>query len=360
MNIDTPLEAIVYCEGCFGNLNGKTAHGLVRFTKRYNVRAVIDSSLAGRDAGEVLSGRANGIPLCRSLADALEHARPGKPVTHMVIGLAPDGGALGDGARRDVRAALERGLNVDSGLHDYLSDDSILAAVAASRGVALRDVRKCPPKDLLHFFTGKILEVGAPRIAVLGCDSAVGKRTTSWLLIHALEKRGFSAEMIGTGQTAWMQGARYGIMLDTLVNDFLTGEIEHTVWRAWMERKPDALIIEGQGSLLCPAYPGGYEILAGAQPQAVIFQHVPTRKAHDGFPQFPIPPLERQIRAIEAVSDARVVAVAVNHEGIPESDVDRVCSELQEQTRLPVCDPLLHGADRLVEAVVPYLSSAAR
>ena len=44
-------NAIVYCEGFFNTPEGKTAHGLVRFTERYRVLSVIDSRYAGQDAG---------------------------------------------------------------------------------------------------------------------------------------------------------------------------------------------------------------------------------------------------------------------------------------------------------------------
>ncbi len=146
-------------------------------------------------------------------------------------------------------------LNVDSGLHDFLSEDTEIAALAAANGVLLRDVRKTPPRSQMHFFSGKINEVDSLKVALLGTDSAVGKRTTAWLLVDALEAAGISAELVGTGQTAWMQGARHSIILDSLINDFVAGEIEHAVCSAWRERRPRVIVIEGQGSLMNPAYP---------------------------------------------------------------------------------------------------------
>jgi uncharacterized NAD-dependent epimerase/dehydratase family protein len=346
-------NAVVYCEGAYHTPNGKTAHGLVRFTKRYRVTAVIDSTAAGEDAGEYLSEGPFGLPVVPDLTEALAIARDRElEATHFVVGLAPDGGRLSDKARLDVMDALGRGLNVDSGLHDYLGDDPELAALARARGGRIRDVRKPPPIRDLHFFSGKIERVDSLRIAILGTDSAIGKRTTTAVLTNALARSGCPSVMIGTGQTAWMQGVRYGIVLDSLVNDFVSGEIEHAVWSAWKDDRPDVILIEGQGSLLNPAYPGGFEILAAARPHGIVLQHAPARKEYDGFPGFPIQPLTTQIQAVELVSGKPVVAVAVNHENIDTSDLDRVCREVSEETGLPAVDVLVDGPDALVAALL--------
>ena len=80
-----------------------------------------------------------------------------------------------------------------------------MVALAEAYGVALRDVRKPPPRSDLHFFTGTIERVNCLKVAMLGTDSAVGKRTTAWLMVDALQAAGYRAEMIGTGQTAFLQ-----------------------------------------------------------------------------------------------------------------------------------------------------------
>jgi uncharacterized NAD-dependent epimerase/dehydratase family protein len=245
---------------------------------------------------------------------------------------------------------------VDSGLHDFLSEDAQIAERAALRGVRLRDVRRTPPRGELHAFSGRIEQVRALKVAVLGTDSAVGKRTTAWTLVDALEERGRRVRLVGTGQTAWLQGAEYGIILDSLVNDFVAGELEHAVWRAWRETAAEVLVLEGQGSLMNPAYPGGFELLAAGRPEAVVLQHAPARRDYDGFPGYPIQPLERQIQAVELLSGRPVVAVTVNHEGLEPEEVPAVCAALARRTGLPVLDPLLQGAEplvRVVEALLP-------
>jgi uncharacterized NAD-dependent epimerase/dehydratase family protein len=345
-------NAIVFCEGAFGTPNGKTAHGLVRRTKRYHILSVIDSLKAYRDSGEVLDGKTNGIPIFPRLEDALDAAnKSGVKPSHFVIGLAPDGGRLNQAHRHALKEAIQAGMNIDSGLHDFLSDDREFKKLASRYSVRIRDVRKTPPRKDLHFFSGKIEKVTSLKIAVLGTDSAVGKRTTAWLLIEALQQKGHAAELIGTGQTAWMQGASYTIMLDSLINDFVSGEIEHAVWSAWNDRNPDVIVIEGQGSLLNPAYPGGFEILAAGRPDAVVLQHAPARKEYDGFPGYTIHPLDVQIKAIELISRKPVVAITINHENIPLSNIPEICDSISRQTGLPTIDALRDGA----EAILPSL-----
>ena len=206
-------------------------------------------------------------------------------------------------------AALRLGLNVDCGLHTYLGDDPEMVRLAAEHGAVIRDIRRPKPTSELHFFTGKIGEVTSLKVALLGTDSAVGKRTTAWVLVDALREAGITAEMIGTGQTTWLQGARYSIIFDSLINDFVSGEIEHVVWEAWRETGADVLVLEGQGSLLNPAYPGGFELLAAGRPDVVIMQHPPARREYDGFPGWPLHPLDVQIRAVELIGGKPVVTV---------------------------------------------------
>jgi uncharacterized NAD-dependent epimerase/dehydratase family protein len=149
-----------------------------------------------------------------------------------------------------------------------------------------------------------------------------------------------------------MQGVQYGIILDSLINDFVSGEIEHAVWTAWQETRPDIIIIEGQGSLMNPAYPGGFEILSAGRPDAVILQHAPARQEYDGFPGYAIHPLEKQIAAIELISGKRVIAVTINHENLSKKDIPGVCDDIAKATGLPVLDVLLDGAEELVKVLV--------
>ena len=351
----TPLDgnAIVYADGAFNTPNGKTAHGLARFTRRYRVMGIIDRRYAGQDSGTVLDGKPNGIPVYACLQDALESSdvAPG----YFVIGLAPDGGRLPEAGRVAVREAIEAGLNIDSGLHDFISNDPNLREAATQYGVTIRDVRKTPDRDDLHFFTGTIEEVDCLKLAVLGTDSAIGKRTTAWLIVHGLEAAGYGAQMIGTGQTGWMQGAKYSMIMDSCINDFVSGEIEQAVVSAYRNESPDVIVIEGQGSLMNPAYPGGFEILAAGRPDYVVLQHAPTREEYDGFPGYRLHALPEQINAIKVVSGREVIAVTLNHEGIPPGEIEDACRRVTRETGLPCFDVLAHGSEGLVQLITTYL-----
>lgn len=345
-------NAIIYCPEAFATPNGKTANGLVRRSKRYQLVSVVDPTWAGRDAGEVLDGAPTGVQIHASLEIAVAQAAADRRATHLVVGLAPDGGRLPPAARADIGRALGMGLHVVAGLHDMLGDDPELVNIAQRHHVTITDVRRTPPRDQHHFYTGSVGEIGSYRVAVLGTDSAVGKRTTAWVVLDALERLGASCELIGTGQTAWLQGARYGFVLDSTINDFVAGEIEHAMVTAWRKARPDIMLLEGQGSLLNPAYPGGFELLAAGRPQAVIMQHAPHRREYDGFPGHPLHSLARQIQAVQCISDVPVIAVTLNHEGLVPADIPREAERVTRETGLPCVDVLVQGADSLADLVL--------
>jgi uncharacterized NAD-dependent epimerase/dehydratase family protein len=350
------LDAVVYCEGSFNTPNGKTAHGLVRYSQRFNIICIIDSKYHGKDSGLILDGKPSNIPIVTDLDEAFQVAeKKRKKISEFIIGLAPDGGRLPQTAMVGIKTALKMGLNVISGLHDFLTENKELVALAKENQCKLIDIRKPPARHMLHFFSGKINQVDSLKIALLGTDSAVGKRTTAWILVHAFREAGFTSELVGTGQTAWLQGAKYSIVLDSLVNDFVSGEIEHAVYEAWKEENPDVIILEGQGSLLNPAYPGGFELLAAGRPDFVILQHAPRRIYYDGFPGYRIQNLNHQIQAIEIISGTKVRAITLNHEGMEKDEIDKECKNIIKETGVPAFDVLENGANDLVDMLKPEL-----
>ncbi len=178
---------------------------------------------------------------------------------------------------------------------------------------------------------------------------------TAWLIVHAFRAANKKAEMAGTGQTAWLQGAQYSMIMDSCINDFVSGEIEHAVVSAWNNEKPDVIVIEGQGSLMNPAYPGGFEILAAGRPDYVILQHAPRRLEYDGFPGYPLHPLDKQIEAIEVISGRKVIAITLNHEGMEADEIRGECEAVTAKYGLPCFDVLAEGAEGLIAVLNPLL-----
>lgn len=340
----------MYCEGQFACLDGKTANGLVRHCERYEIKAVIDHRCAGLDAGLVLDGVPNGIPIVSSLADAL--ALPGPPLEMFIYGIAPAAGLLSRTDRAVMLAALKSGLNLVHGLRIYLNDDDVFAHAARCHGVKINDIRRPPPLEQLRLFSGQIKSVPCRRIAVLGTDGAIGKRTTATLLVQALNRHGIRAVLVSTGQTGLMQGGRYGMALDAIPSQFCSGEVEAAVVEAYAREQPDVIVIEGQGALSHPAYLSSTFILRGSQPQAVILQHAPKRQHLSDFPWLPMPTPASEIRLIEAFADTRVIGLTLNHEHMEEGEITAAIALYAIELGIPVSDALSRPGERLVEMVL--------
>jgi uncharacterized NAD-dependent epimerase/dehydratase family protein len=342
--------ALILCDGSYQSTNGKTAHGLVRGTSRYRIVGVIDPPTAGRDAGEVLDGVSRGIPIFGSLAEAL--GRLPAPPDFAIVGIATSGGRFTPELRESVRQALERGLSVVNGLHEFVGDDAELAAVARRTGARLIDVRRVPPRSELHFWTGEILRLSTPRIAVLGTDCAIGKRTTTRLLVEACRRAGIRAEWVATGQTGSLQGAPFGIVLDSLPNDFVSGELEQAILRCARELQPDVIFLEGQSSLRNPSGPCGAEFILSGGARSVILQHAPGRPFFEGWEKegLRIPPIGEEIELIRMLG-ARVVALTLNSAGLTPEELRAARSRLERELSLPVALPLEEGVDRLVPVI---------
>jgi len=348
--------AVILCNGFFATNNGKTAHGLVRGTDRYRILGVIDPPTAGRDAGEILDGQPRGIPVFESLTEALERL-PEKP-DYAILGVATHGGRLPPELRASLAEALELGISVVNGLHELACEDSLLAEVARLNGVTITDVRKVRPSGELHFWTGEITRLKTPRVAVLGTDCAVGKRTTTRMLAEACRQSGLKAEWISTGQTGWLQGAPYGIVLDALPNDFVCGELEHAILSCARERSPDVIFLEGQSSLRNPSGPCGSELVVSAGARGVILQHAPARVCFEGFEEegLLIPPVAEEIALLRLLG-ARTLGLALNGEGLMIERLRKERSRLESELLLPVALPLEEGVRSLVSAVQDFVDS---
>lgn len=345
-----PTTAIVYCEANFGGIDGKTANGLVRDSEKYEILSIIDSEKAGQDAGAVLDGKPNGIPVVRDLDDALKHAE--QLPDYFIFGIAPATGMLSPIERELLLKAIDHGMNIVNGLHEFLNEDPEFIAAAAKANVVIRDVR-CPrPKKDLRVFSGRIAEVTCPRIAVLGTDCAIGKRTTATVLTRALNKLGIKAVMIGTGQTGLIQGAKYGLALDAVPSQYCAGELEATIVEAFEGEDPDIIFVEGQGSLSHPAYSTSSFILRGSCPDGVILQHAPKRQHRCDFEQMEMPTPSSEINLIETFAATKVIGLTLNHEDMSDAEISSAITLYELELGIPATDALSRPTQRLVEMVL--------
>ncbi len=352
-------RALVIAEGAFRTGDAKTAHGLVRGPSRWQITGIVDSTCAGADAGTLLDGRARNIPVFASLEDAL--AQSGAKPGWCVVGVATHGGRLTGELRAVLLRAARAGLSIVNGLHEPACEDEAIARAARESGARIIDLRKQKPVSELAFWHGHALKLSVPRVAVLGTDCALGKRTTTQLLVAESRARGWRAEMVYTGQTGWMQGTKHGFILDATPNDFVTGELERAVVACAREEQPDVIFLEGQSALRNPSGPCGAELLLSAGARLVVLQHAPGRRFFDGAEELgcKIPPLREEIELLRFYR-AEVAGVALNTEGLAVDAFERERARLEAELGLPVVLALQQGIGRIVEALRSKIAASSR
>lgn len=341
-------RAVILTNGLLQTSDAKTAHGLIRGTDRYDIIGVIDPPLAGKDAGEMLDGQHRNIPIFASIEDAGTSL---KKIDWMIIGVATVGGVLPPEMFVIVENAIRMGISIVNGLHEYLSENELLKALATSHNVELVDVRKPKPRKELHFWTGKILDVSIPIVAVLGTDCALGKRTTARLSVALCREDNINAQMIYTGQTGWLQGIPYGFILDATLNDFVTGELEHSILQCIEEKNPDIIFIEGQAALRNPSGPCGLEFLISGNARHVILVHAPKRVYYDNEMHWgKIPDVKSEIEIIEKFN-ANVIALVLNTEHCDIEDAKYFQNKYSKELSIPVLLPMEEGLNKLLPVV---------
>lgn len=343
--------AVILGDGQLRSPYGKTAHGLLRQSDRFEIVGVVEtpSDSASDDAGILIGQPSIGIPLFASIERAIQAACIAPQWA--IIGIATPGGKMNPSLRGLALSAVRLGLSVVNGLHDHLSDDPEIVAAAQTAKVELLDLRKMKRPSEMSYWTGQVCQLAATRIAVLGTDCIVGKRTTANLLVAALRARGLLAELIYTGQTGWLQGAEFGFVLDSTINDFVSGELETALLRCAKEKNPDVMIIEGQSSMQNPSTPCGAEIILSADVHGAIIQHAPGRKFFSGFSTLrKSPSLEAEIRILGAYGTP-LVGLSLNFSEVAETNPDSYKAALRRRYGVPVVAPLEEPIDALVDSV---------
>ncbi len=341
----------------------KSLNGLIRGSDRYDLIAVIDVSgtPSAADAGILLDGTSRGIPIVNSLRQVVE--KTGILPEHCIHTWCerPQDGKVPDDLERHLLALLSAGVTLVNTSHFHLGSHGYLREAARRGGAAIIDLRKPKPIHDLSAWDEAIFEVNAPRIPVIGTDQAVGKRTTSRWLKQACRDAGIAAQMIYTGQTGWLQGGQYGLILDSTPADFIGGELVSEIIECNREKTPDVIFVEGQSSITHGTQPLGLDLIRPIGARGVILQHVPTRQHNIDTPCERLP-IERDVRIVEALG-AEVLAVTLNGEREPRGAIldEKALISHQEtlaiQLELPVIRPLEEGMDELVDIVRRHIKS---
>jgi uncharacterized NAD-dependent epimerase/dehydratase family protein len=337
----------VLTEGLFDDHHAKTAHGVIRYGTR-EVVAVVDSSQAGRTASEVVAFCKKPVPIVATIEEAVERG-----AQTMLIGIAPTGGRLDDGWRALVLEAIERGLNVEAGLHTILADDPQFAAAAQKAGVTLRDLR-LPPADLGVPRGPNRRREGVRVVHSVGSDVAIGKKAVTVELDAAARARGLSSVYVPTGQTG-VAIAGWGIAVDHVLSDYVSGAAERLVDEGGDHG--ELLFVEGQGSLFHPAYSAvTLGLLHGCSPDLLILAHRAGATHFEGYPDVALPSLPELIAAYETVCrplrPVRVVAIALNTSRLGEGEARAAIAQTEDETGLTADDLVRYGADRVLDAVL--------
>lgn len=340
----------ILAEGHFHWQGAKTAVGMIRYGQD-QVVAVLDSTRAGQDAGQVLgNGVGAGIPIVRDVSEALTF----QPDS-LLIGIAPIGGRLPDSWRAQVMQALNAGLHVISGLHEFLDDDPDLHAAAERHHVHIWDVRRPPAERAMLIARYTPHRPGSHTVYIAGSDCNVGKMTTALELDREARGRGLSSGFAATGQTGIMVSGR-GVPVDRLISDFTAGGVEALVLEFTQEY--EWVFVEGQGSLIHPAYsPVTLGLLHGSMPDMMILCHE-ARRTHIKSYSVPIPPLPRVIEIYEQAMNwlrpAPVIGIALNTYALDEASALDEIRRAEAETGLPTTDCVRFGAGKLIDALIEH------
>lgn len=346
------MRLVVLAHDRFDPRQAKTAHSVLKYAKEGwsgdEVVAVVDRAKAGKDASEAVGEIGRGVPILASVKEALA-LRPDA----LVIGIAPAGGGLPADWTDDLKAALEAGVQVISGLHTALAKEP---ALAEWKGL-VRDVRHEHPP--LRITTGEGLGVEALVVTAVGTDCNSGKMTASIELAKEARARGLKAAFVATGQTGIMVGCDAGAPLDAIVSDFVAGVMEKLVLDA-AKGEPDIIFVEGQGSITHPAYTGvTSSLLHGSFPDVLLLADEPRREfltLPPGSVKFVKPPAARERDLVEAhmagTTQARVGAVALMTRGLTEGEHLAERETAEKEIGVPAGDVFRGEAGRVLDGLL--------
>lgn len=268
-------------------------------------------------------------------------------VKTVIVGTTNRGGVLGEGWEPLLVQALELGMDLASGLHHRLSDIPMLRDTAARCGRQIADVRH--PTREFHVANG--VKRPGKRLLTVGTDCSIGKMFTALAIEKEMRGRGLNADFRATGQTGVLI-AGDGVSIDAVVSDFISGAVE------WLcpDNDPDHWdVIEGQGSLFHASYAGvTLGLIHGAQPDALVVCHEPTRTHMRGLPTYKLPDLEdcidANLTAARLTNNAvRCVGLSINTAGLDAAAARDYLRATEDRLSLPCVDPVRTGVGALVD-----------
>lgn len=272
-------------------------------------------------------------------------------VRTLVIGVANRGGVIGETWIATILEAIDAGMDVASGLHARIAEIPDVAAAAAANGARLFDVRH--PTETFEVGTG--VRRPGKRLLAVGTDCSVGKMFAALAVEQEMSRRGVDCDFRATGQTGiFIAGS--GVSVDAVVSDFVSGATE---WLAPANDPDHWDLIEGQGSLFHPSYAGvTMGLVHGAQADALVLCHEPTRTHMRGLPHQALPDIgecmEGHLAAARLTNpDAACVGIAVNTSGM-EGDGARseLLGELSDRFGIPAVDPVRDGVASIVDQMI--------
>lgn len=341
-----PRKMVLLTWGHSNPRTAKTATGLLRYCPDECV-AVLDPEQAGKTAQELLETGGD-TPIIASLDEA-----PGADT--LVLGIAPPGGKVPPAWRKVILQAIDRGMNILSGLHDFLSDDEELVAAARAKGVTLSDVRKNTFKDIAR---RDAFNQTCCRLHTVGHDCSVGKMVVSLELARGLAARGRDACFVATGQTGIMVSGA-GLPIDCMVADFVNGASEKLVLD---NQHHDIVVVEGQGSLVHPSYSSvTLGLLHGCAPHGLVFVFEAGRETVGGLDHMTLPNLQKQRELFETMASiyqpCETIGLAMNGRRLDKPQADKLAQSIESEMGLPVVDVIRDGPQRLVDAAEAFYQS---
>ena len=333
---------VVLAINSFNHIENKTGNMLIRYMQD-EVVAIIDPEKKGLTSNDVIQIGGD-IPVVGSFDDSKKYNPD-----HLVIGNAPQGGIVSNQMSIEIKEAIRNGINIVSGMHEFLSKDIHLQKLAEQFGSKIIDLRMPPSPP--SFSKGSWRKRNIPVLLVVGTDCDTGKMTTAWEIKTRLSDLNKKVKFIGTGQTGILLSD--GIAIDAVISDFMSGEIENLI-DAKVENDTDLIIVEGQGALSNYAYSGvTLGLMHGCMPDYLIMTHDPSRSKDVMGHKIPdIKELmQLHIDLMSPFKKSSFIGINLLTFEMGESIAKSTINEFESLYKLPTTDLIRFGDSNLIKSI---------